>query len=260
MAGVVVLLASIAPASARMIGILNLGDDDDYGQRDEINETYTLSPGAAVTINDISGPVEIETWSGEQAEVHVVRSARRAEDLQHKKILVEHTSTSLTIHTEPHHDGMHWDRVQVRQRVTLKLPTRVALHINDIAGHVRVGQIDGPVRINDVAGALEMDRVNGSPHINDIAGSVTLSVGEVGAEGIHINDIAGRVELSVAANANADIDIGDISGSIDVDVPNVTVLGKIDPDHFHGKMGDGGPLITISDIAGSVRLRGGGAQ
>src|SRR5262245_37807783 len=75
-AGVVVLLASVAPTSARMLAVVGL---DDYGQRDEINETYTLSPGAAVTINDISGPVEIETWSGEQAEVHIVRSARRAE-------------------------------------------------------------------------------------------------------------------------------------------------------------------------------------
>ena len=253
-AGVVVLLASVAPASAMTIGILYTGDDD-YSQRDEINETYTLSPGATVTVNDISGPVEIETWASDQAEVHVVRSARRAEDLQHKKILVEHTPTALTIHTEPHHDGMHWDHVQVRQRVTLKLPTHVALHINDIAGHVRIGEIDGPVRINDVAGALEIARVNGAPHINDIAGSVTLAVGEVGAEGIRINDIAGRVELAVAAGTNAEVDISDISGRIDVDVPNVTVVGKIDPEHFHGKMGEGGPLISISDIAGAVQVR-----
>jgi DUF4097 and DUF4098 domain-containing protein YvlB len=251
-ASVVVLLAGFAPASARMIGILSL-DDDDYGQHDEINETYTLSPGADVTINDISGPVDIETGSGEQAEVHVVRSARRAEDLQHKKILVEHTPTSLTIRTEPH-QGVHWDHVQVRQRVTLRLPTRVALRVNDIAGHVRVGEIDGPVRINDVAGALDIARVNGAPHINDIAGSVTLAVGEVGAEGVQINDIAGRVELAVEAGTNADLDIGDISGRIDVDVPNVTVVGKIDPEHFQGKIGGGGPRITISDIAGSVRI------
>jgi hypothetical protein len=231
-------------------------DDGDYGERDEINKTVTLSPGASVTISDISGPVEIETSNGDTAEIHVVRSARSRADLEKKKIVVESTPTSLSIHTEQH-AGMHWDRVEVRQRVTLTLPRRVALHVNDVAGSVRVGEIDGDLRISDVAGSLKIGRVDGSPHVNDIAGSVMIGVGEIGAEGVHISDIAGRLEVVVASDANADVDIGDISGSIDVRSANVTATGKIDPEHFRGKIGGGGPQIAISDIAGSVTLSNG---
>lgn len=251
-AGAVVLLAGLPPASTKA-GVRGL-DDEDYAERDEINQTYTLSPGASVRVNDIAGPVEIETWSGDTAEVHIVRSARTREELEQKKIIVEHTASSLAIYTEPKH-GLHWDHARVRQHVTLKLPQRIGLQVTDVAGHVSVGEIDGDVRINDVAGALEVSRVNGSPHINDIAGSVTISVGEVGAEGIHINDIAGRVELVVSPGTNADLEISDISGHIEVGVPNVSVVGKIDPENFRGKIGEGGPRITISDIAGSVTVR-----
>ena len=85
-----VLLAGMAPASAAPLGARG-ADEGDYGERDEINQTYTLSPGANVKVNDISGPVTIETAAGDTAEVHVVRSARSREELAKKKIVVEHT-------------------------------------------------------------------------------------------------------------------------------------------------------------------------
>jgi hypothetical protein len=251
-AGIAMLLAGVFPALAA--GSDRWSDhESDYSEVDEINQTITLSPGATITINDIAGPVEIETWDGETAEVHVVRSARSREDLEHKKVLVEHTSSSLNIHTEPHH-GVRWDHVNVRQRVELKMPRSAALHVNDIAGHVNVGEVDGDLRINDVAGALRVTRVNGSPHINDIAGSVTIGIGRLGDQGFRINDIAGRVEVVLDAEVNADLDVSDISGQIDVGAANVLVVGKIDPEHFRGKVGGGGPQITINDIAGGVTV------
>ncbi len=252
-ATILIVTASFVPASAALFGVRGF-DNGDYAERDEINQTYDLSDGADISIYDISGPVEIQNSDGNKAELHVVRSARNREDLEYKKIVVEHTATSLSVHTEKH-EGERWGRRNVRQKVTLRLPARVNLRVTDVAGSVRVGTIDGRLQINDVAGAVSVDRVNGSPRINDIAGAVSVKIGEVGSEGIHINDIAGRLEVVLGAGASADVEIVDIAGKIDVDIPNVTVLGKIDPESFHGKIGGGGPQITINDIAGSVTLR-----
>jgi len=248
--GLLVSAAALAPARATA----HDRDDNDYSQKDEINMNVELSADATVTVTDIAGPVEIETWEGQTAEIHVVRSARTREELEKKKIVVDHTSSSLTIQTEQHH-GREWDRANVRQSVTLKLPRRVSLRVNDVAGHVDVGDIDGEAHINDVAGALHVGHITGSPTINDIAGSVTVTVGRIGDGGIRLNDIAGRLELVVDSDTNADIDVSDISGKIDVGVANVSVVGKVDPEEFHGKIGAGGPRITISDIAGSVTVR-----
>jgi hypothetical protein len=252
--GVVVLLAGLRPASAATVGDWN-SHDEDFGERSEINQTFTLAPGASVRVNDIAGPVEVTTWDGETAEVHVVQSARTRADLERKKILVENTPSSLAVFTEPRRDGDRWNRVQVRQRVTLKVPRRVNLTINDVAGRVNVGQIDGTIQINDIAGPVDVVLVNGSPRIHDIAGPVTLSVGEIGADGLRINDIAGPVEVTIARDTNADVQIMDIAGRISVDVPGVTVLGKVSPENFNGKIGGGGPAIAINDIAGSVTIR-----
>lgn len=54
-------------------------DDSDYSERDEINQTYQLSAGARVEVRGINGTVDIETSSGNTAEVHIVRSARSRE-------------------------------------------------------------------------------------------------------------------------------------------------------------------------------------
>jgi hypothetical protein len=83
----------LAVAFAAMVATSALGApadwrSDDYAERDEFTQSYTLAPGAVVTVNDISGPVEIETWDGKTAEVHVVRSAPSREELERKKIVV----------------------------------------------------------------------------------------------------------------------------------------------------------------------------
>lgn len=227
--------------------------NDDFTERDEIRQSYQLAPGATVSVENISGPVEIETWDGDQAEVHVVRSARTREALQHKRVLVEHTPSSLSVHGE-RHKGMNWDRAQVRQEVTLKLPRRIALSVGDVAGRLSVGAVDGDLTVSDIAGRVTIGAVNGSPRISDIAGSLDLAVGELGANGLHVSDIAGRVEIRLTGVSGAEVDISDISGSIDVDVPAVTTVGKIDREHFRGRIGAGGPSISVSDIAGSVRV------
>ena len=48
-------------------------EDRDYTEREEINQTYELAPGASVQLSVISGSVDVETTTGNTAEVHIVR-------------------------------------------------------------------------------------------------------------------------------------------------------------------------------------------
>jgi DUF4097 and DUF4098 domain-containing protein YvlB len=230
------------------------GDDSSWNEREEINQNYTLPAGSSVEINDISGPVKVETSDGNTAEVHVVSSAPDREELAKRRAVVEQTGSTLRIYTPENRDH-RWHNVHVRQSVTVRIPISSSLKVNDVAGSVTVGRIDGDLRVNDVAGRLEVESAGGSPHISDIAGPVTLTLSRLSAEGIHLSDIAGRLELRIAGNVDADVSVDDIAGSVDVDMPNVTLLGKKSRDSFHGKIGNGGPQIAVSDIAGSVTIR-----
>lgn len=245
-------VALLAGAASPARGLMLASDWDDYSERDEIRQTVALAPGAEVRVSDISGPVVVETTGGGEAEIHVVRSARSREELERRKILIEQTASGLSISTA--RDSMRRGS-NVRQQVTLRVPRHINLAISDVAGQVRVGDVDGTLRVSDVAGRLEVGSVTGSPHISDIAGSVTVAVVSVGEQGIHITDVAGRVELTISQAVDADILVEDISGPINMEVPAVA-LGKISPDRFEGRLGNGGPQIAINDVAGPVTVRG----
>ena len=255
LAAFALMVLAIVPGSGGVARADSWGDDDSrYSEREEINQNYTLPAGSSVEINDISGPVKVETSDGNTAEVHVVSSAPSREELAKRRAVVEQSGSTLRIYTPPNHDH-RWNNVHVRQSVTVRIPIASDLKVNDVAGSVTVGRIDGTLRVSDVAGRLEVESAGGSPQISDIAGPVTLTLSRLGAEGIHLSDIAGRLELRIAGSVDADVSVEDIAGSVNVDMPNVTLHGKKARDSFHGKIGNGGPMIAVSDIAGSVTIR-----
>src|SRR5215467_14518332 len=87
---------------------------DELRERDEMNQTYELAPGATIEVSGINGPVEIDTASSASAVVHIIRSANTQEDLTHHRVLVEHSSSSLVVHGEEDHS-----RAKVLQHVML---------------------------------------------------------------------------------------------------------------------------------------------
>lgn len=242
------LLACLCgPAAAR-------ADQNDLPERDEVNESFALQPGASITITDISGSVDIETTAGSQAEVHIVRSARSRADLEHGRIDVVHTATSLEVRSA-REKGTHWGwNREVRQRVLLRLPRRIDLAANDISGRLTVGDIDGSLHVNDISGSVTVGSVSSTCEVFDVSGRVSFSVTRLGESGIRVNDVSGSVTIGLPDSIDAALSVTDISGGVSVDIANVKIQGKLDSDNYHATIGAGGPPITIYDISGSVRL------
>ncbi len=69
----------------------------DLPVRNEIHRQYQLAPNTTVEISLIAGPVEIETTTGESAEIHIVNSAETQADLDCSVIPIEHTPEKLVI-------------------------------------------------------------------------------------------------------------------------------------------------------------------
>ncbi len=227
-------------------------DDHDLRERDEMRQTFQLSPGARVEVYNINGAVEIETANVATAEVYIVRSAESKSDLEYRKVIVEQTDSSLAVHGVEDHNHHN---VRVHQRVTLKIPRQVELNLNDINGHAICGEIEGPVHLNDINGKVEVARASDHSKINDINGSVTVTVASLGKEGLELSDINGRVEIKFADELNADLDVREVSGGIYSDLPlTMIVEGKVDRSNMRARIGSGGAPISIYDINGSLHL------
>ena len=247
-------------------------DEDDFPVREEINQTYELSPGARVEVSSISGPVVVETADTRTAEVHIIRSAETKAELDCHRTLIEHSASSLVIRNEQ--DRTRGCRnVRARQRVLLKLPRAVSFRASSISGNATVGGVEGDVRLSsisgnvriaEVGGTLELSSISGNvevaqsagySNISSVSGSVELSIAQLGERGVDISSISGRVVLRFAGDLNADVSVDSISGSVHSDMPNLTV-SKVGSSNFRARVGAGGTPISISSVSGSVRLSG----
>jgi len=231
---------------------------DDLPERDEINQNFTLAPGAQVTVSGINGGVTVETAEGSAAEVHVVRSARTREDLQYHRIIVEQTGGGLTVRGEKDEQNFGRDH-RVRQRVTLRVPRRVELEVRGVNGGVHVGELEGAARISGVNGGVEVAQAVGYTDLSGINGGVHVLIARLGERGLRASGINGGVELRFADTLNADLHVHGINGEVVTDVPNVTVEGRMNRNNFNAKIGAGGAPIEISGINGRVRLTQKGA-
>ena len=89
----------------------------DLPVRNEIHRQYRLAPDTIVKISTIAGPVEIDTTTGELAEIDIVSSAETQADLNCSDMPIEQTPGKLVIRSRD-----LCPIVRVTQRVMLKLP------------------------------------------------------------------------------------------------------------------------------------------
>ena len=234
-------------------------DDSEFTEKDEFRQSYTLAAGASVRLSGINGAVDVETASGNTAEVHVVRSARNKSDLDYHKIIVEQTASGLVVRGEKDKNDSGRDRDgnnrQVRQRVTMRIPRNVEFTASGINGRATVGEIEGPVHLSGINGRVDVAQARGYTDISGINGSVTMFISQLTERGIRVSGVNGRVELKFGEALNADLSVSGINGAVNTDgLPNVTVQGRISRQNFNARIGAGGAPINVSGVNGSVRL------
>ena len=103
--------------------------------REEIRRRYALKPRSNFRVFGLNGPVRVETTDEDTAEVLIVRSANRREDLQYNRILIMHEDTKLRIYREDDQKSFFSAFKKVpegRQRVIVRLPKRI-----DFIGGIR---------------------------------------------------------------------------------------------------------------------------
>lgn len=262
----------------------------DFKERDEINKTFQLAPGARVDVSSIRGPVEIVNADTATAEVRIVRSARTRADLEYHKIEVEQTGNGLVVRGVQEPEDRQRENIQVDHHVMLKLPRRIDLSVKSVSGSIKVGDVDGQTHVSSISGSANIGNVGGQLQVSSISGS--LEIGNVGADarvksvsgnlglgqvngalevssisgglnatlvslspqGIHIRSVSGSIELGFKSDVNADFDAKSISGQVYFDVPNVTRDSEEKSSNVRARIGAGGTPISITSVSGNIRL------
>jgi DUF4097 and DUF4098 domain-containing protein YvlB len=263
-----------AAGNGARLNVVTTNDDDDMRERDEVNETYRLAPGAEVQVESISGSVKVETAETETAEVHILRLARTRDELVCRPVQIEHTDSSL--HIDGQDNRRQCRNARVAQQVTLRLPRRVNLNVSSVSGHVEAGDIDGsagfnsisghatvgnvrgPVSFNSISGHVQVGSALDAATLNSISGHVTITLTRLGAHGLRAHSISGSVDVGLGADVNADLHVESISGGVYADDTRITI-NKVSDNEFTGRVGAGGPPLEFFSISGNIHLHRAGA-
>ena len=221
----------------------------DLPVRKEVHQQYRLEPNTTVKVSMIAGPVEIETTTGDTAEVTIISSAETQADLDCSDTLIERTPQLLVIRSKD-----LCTVVRVTQRVTLELPRNANLDLKSIAGDVRIGTIDGMVRLDSIAGHVSAGPVR-TADISSLAQGLSMQIDDIGERGVRVSSVIGRIELRLSDRLNAQFVARSIDGNVVSDSPAIAIRTRNGPENCEAQIGSGGPAITVSSVRGNIRLR-----
>jgi len=235
------------------------GEGSDFAEREEIRRSYTLKPKADVIVSNINGRVDVETADIDHAEVLIIRSARKPEDLQFRKIKIDHDPSELRIRVEEDRRSIFsafGSRPEGRQRVMLKLPRKVALETNGINGELSIGEIEGGVSVRGVSGRVNIEQATGGATFRGVNGKIDATIAKLTTGGgIDLNGVNGNITLRFIGEVNADVEARGHNGRVDSDLPNLEE-NKDEKRYgrYSARIGTGGPQIQIRGVNGNVSL------
>src|SRR5262245_37133634 len=290
--------AAVAGAESQSAEFSLSAEDDegfDLPEREEIRQMRKLAPGTKVVVigpdnakldtdgkevivMGINGPVKVETADTDMAEILVVRSARKREDLQDQKVEISEWR-GLYIHVgsarepDPGHEireklarvGKRLPETspspspdpasEIRRRVVLRLPRGAVLDLREIGGDLAIGGVARRLEIRNVIGKVRAARVAGLIVVDDVNGAVDMALAPGAASSIKIGGVNGDVDLRFDGEVNADLNAWGVAGAIKPDLQNVEIRPS-DPvwAGLKARIGAGGSAIEINDVNGNVTL------
>jgi hypothetical protein len=233
------------------------GEGVDFAEREEIRRSYTLKPGADIIVSGINGPVDIQTGETDHAEVLVVRSAKKRDDLQFRKVSIEHDPVELRIRVEEDRRSLFSAFGSIpegRQRVMLKLPRKVAVQANGVNGNITVGEIEGGVEMRGVNGQVNIAQATGA-NFRGVNGKIDATIAKLSDNGIDLSGVNGNTTLRFVGEVNANVQARGHNGKVESDLPNVEERkGEKRYGRYEARIGTGGAEIGIRGVNGNVYL------
>jgi hypothetical protein len=258
--------------------LLALGAPPAQAQRDTQDWTWsgTVQDGRWVYVRNLNGPIRVESGTGSQVEVRAVKRAHRRGRVEDVTITVTQRASGGDVvvcalwsdRTRCDEDGYStrsdrswWDwrdddRNDVSVEFTVRLPKGVRVAASTVNGGLDIDGVDSEVEARAVNGSITA-RSNGGPvSARTTNGSLTIRTGRIGSEHLEYSTVNGQITLEMPPGTNADVELRTVNGSISTDFP-LTIEGRFNNRSVRGRVGNGGPLVQLSTVNGSIMLRKG---
>jgi hypothetical protein len=136
----------------------------------ELHETYDLTPGGVVSVNNTNGYIRVTSWNEDRVKVDAVKRGRRDEDLGQVQIQVTPHPGRIDIRTiYPRNED---SRIPVDY--DLKVPRGAVLNaLTTTSGEITVNETVARVTANSTSGAITVREVAGDATLSSTNGQIT---------------------------------------------------------------------------------------
>ncbi len=251
--------------------ILQAGAFQGYNEKEDFHKTFSLDKDGTFSLINLNGSVSIETWNRDEVDIRAEKSVRgRRDNLDKIKIEIESGSNRILVNTVFPKIRSFRGKVRYEIRVPEGLQLEKIRSVNgniDIHGpvtDVRATTTNGNITISEASGQLVFSTTNGKVNAKDIHGEISArsTNGSINLEVDSISDEVmarttnGGISLTIdSKNIDADIEARTTNGRINIDFPVTIQGGQISKRRLDGRIGDGGPLISLKTTNGSVKIR-----
>ncbi|MEE2776329.1 MAG: DUF4097 family beta strand repeat-containing protein [Acidobacteriota bacterium] len=237
--------------------------------REEFSQTFSLSPGGAVSLRNTNGDLDFTSWARNEVRIEATKIVKamgrgRAEDLMEKlEIEIVHDGDSLVVKTvfPQRNSALGWlfgrgVDAKVSYRVTLPLEVELDAHT-----------VNGDVDVASVTGAIDARTTNGQIHIRELAGTARARTtnGSIRAELQKVNGASdcefrttnGGITLFVPETLGAEVVATTTTGAVNTDFAVLERSGssRWRRKSLKGEINGGGSKLTLVTTNGSIQLR-----
>ena len=227
------------------LGFLVAGYTTAYGAEQEIRRSFTLDPGATISLGNVSGDIKISSRPGSQAEMIAVKSGpdNKLDDVE---ILIDASPNRLNIRTQYPQNS----NTNVSVSFDLTVPPDVNLDsINSVSGSIDIVDIENRVIARSVSGSVLASRLGREVSLESVSGDVQVTETDGRTS---VKSVSGAVS---ATDINGDLDANSVSGRIQIR----QVRGYIKTESVSGKINisDSDPTsLTTSTVSGEIHFDG----
>jgi len=227
----------------------------------------SIDSGDALEIKGVNGPIVVERASGSQIEVTAHAEGHRSDAETVSIERMEHAGgiTLCAVYPTPEgkrenycaagDDGrMNVEKNDVEVTFHVMLPQGVTFRGRTVNGDVQAMGLASDILLTTVNGDVELS-TTGRAEATTVNGSIEAAFGSVDIrEEVTFSTVNGSITLDVPDNIDADLDASWLNGELDSDLP-FTLQGRMAKGQARGVIGDGGPLLRLATVNGSIRLR-----
>jgi DUF4097 and DUF4098 domain-containing protein YvlB len=247
-------------AAAVSLGACNLHIGTGIEARESWTKTYTVKPGATLSVRESNGKIHVAAADVDKIEVTATRIStamtEEAAKADLKDFTIAETVTDNLVELDSSKGSLqvvlHGSR---RVDYEIKVPKSLNVTIRTANGEINVRDVGGALAIEATNGDIDASGLSGGADVSAVNGDVKLGFSQIAEAGVRCKTTNGEILISIPSASKATIAARILHGEIQTE--NLPIQ-KTDESRqrLNATIGGGGPEIRIETTNGEVKVVG----